>query len=303
MTTATARSDRDLPATLWFLISQAGHLGCGRWSLESDGRLRCACGTVLYLYRQAADGAGDGAPAPTGTRPRGREEQMTPTETAELAALVAAMCPSMHLEETATDAWHLLLADLDIADTREAVIRLGRRQSPIDAADIRAEVHAIREERLARDPLPLPDADPDDPHRYRAELLAIVTAIASGQRVKRAPAVPAQSSPAPVGRSRRDLRAHALRVPCPWCRAAAGRPCTVPRLGIPMKNAPAHASRLIAAGPDEREEREERGEPEEPEEPEGQGERGEKGPGSAPGEPPERQRCRRTVNSPRPFVR
>ncbi|MBL3669607.1 hypothetical protein JL475_27210 [Streptomyces sp. M2CJ-2] len=225
---------------------------------------------------------------------------MTPTETAELAALVAAMCPSMHLEETATDAWHLLLADLDIADTREAVIRLGRRQSHIYAADIRAEVHAIREERLARDPLPLPDSDPDDPHRYRAELLAIVTAIASGQRVKRAPAVPAQPPHTPVGRSRSDLRVHALRVPCPWCRAAAGRPCTVPRLGIPLKNAPAHASRLIAAGPVEREEqegqeeREERGEREE---------QGEKEPGSEPGDTPERQRCRRVVNFPRPFVR
>ncbi|PWI07700.1 hypothetical protein DIZ27_26050 [Streptomyces sp. NWU339] len=220
---------------------------------------------------------------------------MTPTETAELAGLVAAMCPSMHLEETATDAWHLLLVDLDIADTREAVIRLGRRQSHIDAADIRAEVHTIREERLARDPLPLPETDPDDPHRYRTELLAIVTAIASGQRVKRTPAVPAQPPPAPVGRSKSDLRVHALRVPCPWCGAAAGRPCTVPRLGIPMQNAPAHASRLIAAGSVERGERGEREEQ--------GGEQGEKGPGSEPEDTPERRRCRRTANFPRPFVR
>ncbi|MGJ3562105.1 hypothetical protein ACR6C2_43465 [Streptomyces sp. INA 01156] len=69
MTTATARSGRDLPATLWFLISQAGHLGCGRWSLESDGRLRCACGTVLYLYRQAADGREAGYRRPPGRDP------------------------------------------------------------------------------------------------------------------------------------------------------------------------------------------------------------------------------------------
>ncbi|WP_406729383.1 hypothetical protein WJ438_39465 [Streptomyces sp. GD-15H] len=280
MTTAPARGDRDSPATLWFLISQAAHLGCGRWSLGGDGRLRCACGTVLYQYRQPADGAGGGAPAPPGTIPRGKDERMTPTETAGLAALVAAMCPSIHLEETTTDAWHLLLADLDVADTREAVIRLGRRQSHIDAADIRAEVHAIREERLARDPLPLPDTDPDDPHRYRAELLAIVTAIASGQRVRRTPPVPAP--PSPARRSKNDLRAHALGVPCPWCRAAAGRPCTVPRLGTPLKNAPAHASRLIAAGPAEREE---------------------KGPGSEPADTPQRQHCRQTANSPRPHAR
>ncbi|WP_326750813.1 hypothetical protein OH738_38925 [Streptomyces hirsutus] len=282
MTTATARSDRESAATLWFLISQAGHLTCGRWSLGNDGRLRCACGTVLYLYRQPADEAESGAPASPGTFPRGREERMTPAETAGLTALVAAMCPAMHMEETTTDAWHLLLADLDVADTREAVTRLGRRKSHIDAADIRAEVHAIREERLARDPLPLPDTDPDDPHRYRAELLAIVTAIASGQRVKRTSADPAQPPPALVRRSMNDLRVHALRVPCPWCRAAAGRPCTIPRLGIPLKNAPAHASRLIAAGPVEREER---------------------GPGSEPENTPKRQLCRRTTDLPRPFVR
>ncbi|WP_055694177.1 zinc finger domain-containing protein [Streptomyces prasinopilosus] len=285
MTTAEARFDSDSPATLWFLISRAGHLCCGRWSLEDDGRLRCACGSVLYLYRRPEDGADSGAPAPPGAFPRGREDRMTPAETAGLTALVAAMCPSMHLEETTTDTWHLLLADLDVADTREAVTRLGRAQSRIDARDIRAKVHAIREERLARDPLPLPDTDPDDPHRYRAELLAIVTAIASGQRVKRAPAAPAPASPAPADRSRDDLRARALRVPCPWCRAPAGRPCTVPRLGIPLKNAPAHASRLVAAGPGEREEREEGG------------------PGGEPGGRPERRRCRRTADLPRPHVR
>ncbi|MFJ2764456.1 zinc finger domain-containing protein [Streptomyces prasinus] len=288
MTTAAARFDGYSPATLWFLISRAGHLCCGRWSLEDDARLRCACGSVLYLYQQPADGTESGAPAPPGPSPRGREERMTPAETAGLTALVAAMCPSMRLEETTTDAWHLLLADLDVADTREAVTRLGRRQSHIDAADIRAEVHEIREERLARDPLPLPDTDPDDPHRYRAELLALVTAIASGQRVKRAPAVPAQPPPALADRSRNDLRVRALRVPCPWCRAAAGRPCTIPRLGIPLKNAPAHTSRLIAAGPGEREEREEREE---------------RGPGSAPGDNPKRRRCRRTTDFPRPHVR
>lgn len=124
---------------------------------------------------------------------------MISAETAGLVALVASMCPSMHLEETTAKNWYALLADLDAVDAHAAVIRLGRRQRHIAAADIRAEVRAIREERLARDPLPLPDADPDDPHRYRAELLAIVTAIASGQRVKRTPTVP------PPPRPRRPL--------------------------------------------------------------------------------------------------
>ncbi|MER5221864.1 zinc finger domain-containing protein [Streptomyces flaveus] len=177
---------------------------------------------------------------------------MTTAETVQLVTLIASICPSTHLEETTETTaknWHPLLADLDAADAHEAVIRLGRQRHHIAAVDIRDEVRAIREERLARDPLPLPDADPDDPRRYRAELLAIVTAIASGQRVERTPAVPAPPPQALAGRSRNDLRVRALRVPCPWCKAAPGHPCTVPRLGIPLKNAPAHASRLTAADP------------------------------------------------------
>ncbi|MFD3534851.1 hypothetical protein [Streptomyces sp. NPDC058664] len=256
MTTVVAHPGRDALGTVWFLVSQAGHLDCGRWTFEDDKRLRCACGAVLYVYQQSADAAGSGAPAPAGTSPRGREERMLPAETAQLVALVAAMCPSMHLEDTTTDAWHLLLADLDVADVRAAVTRLGRQRSHIAAADIRAEVRAIREERLARNPLPLPDSDPDDPRRYRAELLELVTAIASGQRVQRIPGgrrVPAApggppSHPTGLTGSKRDPRVRSLRVPCPWCGAAVGRPCTVPRLGIPLRRAPAHQARLLAAG-------------------------------------------------------
>ncbi|MFL6056530.1 MAG: hypothetical protein ACJ72W_27085 [Actinoallomurus sp.] len=110
---------------------------------------------------------------------------MTPVEMAQPVALITSICTSMHLEETTTKTWHALLADLDVADANAAVIQLGWRQRHIAAADIRNEVGAIREQRLARDPLPLPDADPDNPHHYRAELLDIVTAIASGRRVRR----------------------------------------------------------------------------------------------------------------------
>ncbi|MFE5909628.1 hypothetical protein ACFQ6B_11165 [Streptomyces wedmorensis] len=247
MTAVVAHPDRDTLGTVWFLVSQTGHLDCGRWTFEDDKWLRCACGTVLYVYQQPVDAAGSGAPASAGTLPRGREERMLQAETAQLVALVAAMCPSMHLEDTTTDAWHLLLADLDVADVRAAVTRLGRQRSDIAAADIRAEVRAIREERLARNPLPLPDSDPDDPRRYRAELLDLVTAIASGRRVQRTPAAPG-GPPSHLTGSKRDPRVRSLRVPCPWCGAAAGRPCTVPRLGIPLRRAPAHQARLLAAG-------------------------------------------------------
>ncbi|GGY46585.1 zinc finger domain-containing protein [Streptomyces omiyaensis] len=247
MTAVAAHPGRDALGTVWFLVSRAGHLDCGRWTFGDGKRLRCACGAVLYAYRQPADAAGSGAPATAGTLPRGEEERMLPAETAQLVALVAAMCPSMHLEDTTTDAWHLLLADLDVADVRAAVTRLGGQRSRIAAADIRAEVRAIREERLARNPLPLPDSDPDDPVRYRAELLALVTAIASGRRVRRTPAAPAAPPSRPTG-PKRDPRVRSLRVPCPWCGAAAGRPCTVPRLGTPLRRAPAHQARLLAAG-------------------------------------------------------
>ncbi|MCZ0982635.1 hypothetical protein O1L60_37170 [Streptomyces diastatochromogenes] len=218
MIAVLAHPDRDTLGTLWFLVSRTGHLDCGRWTFEDDKRLRCACGAVLYVYQQPADAAGSGgAPAPAGTFPRGREERMLPAETAQLVALVAAMCPSMHLEDTTTDAWHLLLADLDVADVRAAVTRLGRQRSRIAASEIRAEVRAIREERLARNPLPLPDSDPDDPRRYRAELLELVTAIASGRRTpglrtpgRRAERVPAAAPsvhrPSPRPREARPAR-------------------------------------------------------------------------------------------------
>ncbi|MEU3605344.1 hypothetical protein AB0E83_07760 [Streptomyces sp. NPDC035033] len=250
MTAVAADPGRDALGTVWFLVSQAGHLDCGRWTFEGGTRLRCACGAVLYVYRRSADEEGSDAPPPAGTSPRGKEERMLPAETAQLVALVAAVWPSMHLEDTTTDAWHLLLADLDVADVRAAVTRLGRERSRVDAADIRAEVRAIREERLARNPLPLPDSDPDDPRRYRAELLELVTAIASGRRVERIPAAPTVPPARPAGpkHDARDPRARSLRVPCPWCGAAAGRPCTVPRLGVPLRRAPAHQARLLAAG-------------------------------------------------------
>jgi hypothetical protein len=120
---------------------------------------------------------------------------MTPVETAQLVALVASICTSMHLEETTTKTWHALLADLDVADANAAMIQLGRRQRHIAAADIRNEVRAIWEQRLARDPLPLPDADPDNPRHYRAELLDIVAAITSGRRVRRVPTTPPSRIP------------------------------------------------------------------------------------------------------------
>ncbi|PZG93490.1 hypothetical protein C1I97_28640 [Streptomyces sp. NTH33] len=136
---------------------------------------------------------------------------MTPTETVRLVGPVAATCPSAHLEETTAQARYLLLADLDATDAWTAVIRLGRQRHHI-AADILAEVRAVRGERLARAPLPLPDTDPDAPRRYRAELLASVNAITSSASTRRPSPRPIRlPSRRPEARRRLEARpAHPL---------------------------------------------------------------------------------------------
>jgi hypothetical protein len=58
------RRGPSLAPALWFLVAEAGHVGCGGWSVDRrDGHLRCACGTVLYEFRPVA-GPRDRAPAP-----------------------------------------------------------------------------------------------------------------------------------------------------------------------------------------------------------------------------------------------
>ncbi|MFF4652785.1 hypothetical protein [Streptomyces sp. NPDC001380] len=258
MTAATDRG-RDGPAALWFLLARSGHLACGRWTFE-DGALCCACGAVLYTYRDppAATAppaatpppgtAGGGAQRPSGALPRGADRPAPSDGTGPPVALAVVALPSTHPEGDAADAaWRLLLADLDVADARAAASRLDRRRGrTTTAADLCAVTRAVREERLTREPPPLPDAGPDDPQRPRTELFALLAAIASGRCAGRPPAAPAAAPR--TGPEDDVLRARALRVPCPWCRAAPGGPCATPRLRIPLTRSPAHPARLRAAG-------------------------------------------------------
>jgi hypothetical protein len=142
---------------------------------------------------------------------------MTPVETLHLATFLTSVYPSVRVrEEPPPQTWHALLADVDAADALIAVIRLARRQHDVDLSEIRAEAHRIREMRLARHPEP--DADSDGPRHFRTSLPELVTVMLS------------------------------LRVPCPWCGAATGQPCTLAEGVTPSRRALAHPARLIAVG-------------------------------------------------------
>jgi hypothetical protein len=81
------------------------------------------------------------------------------------------------------DAWHELLGDLSLEDCKQAVTNVAKRQPFVAPAEIRAEVRAIREERLNRTPVPPPPAELlDDPAAYQRELLRSQKAIADGPR-------------------------------------------------------------------------------------------------------------------------
>ena len=121
---------------------------------------------------------------------------MTPTETVLLTEYVRACCPQQAIGEYTPDAWHDLLDDLSLADCREAVRNVARRQPFVAPAEIRAEVRKIREDRLARTPLPAPPAAlADDPERYREALAANVARVADGMTVRRALAGPLPGDP------------------------------------------------------------------------------------------------------------
>ena len=112
---------------------------------------------------------------------------MTPQETLMLTRYVKACCPQQAIDEYTPDAWHDLLGDLALADCRAGVTAVARRQPFVAPAEIRAEVKRIRDDRLARTPLPAPPAElADDPERYRRALAANVARFADGLTVRKA---------------------------------------------------------------------------------------------------------------------
>ena len=112
---------------------------------------------------------------------------MTPTETVLLTEYVRACCPQQAIGEYTPDAWHDLLGDLRLDDCQEAVRAVAKRQPFVAPAEIRAEVRKIRDDRLARTPLPPPPAElADDTGRYQRAVQAGVKRIADGASLHRA---------------------------------------------------------------------------------------------------------------------
>lgn len=100
-------------------------------------------------------------------------------------------------------AWSSLIGGLDRDDALQAVEdHYGAQTRRLMPADILVGVKRLRAARLERDPEPVPDADPDDIHAYKAALLAGRSRVADGterQRgvehlakttVRRLPAIP-----------------------------------------------------------------------------------------------------------------
>ena len=112
---------------------------------------------------------------------------MKPTDAVVLKEYVKACCPQQRFTEYTTDAWFDLLGDLELEDCRQAVAAVAKRQPFVAPAEIRAEVRKIRDDRLARTPLPPPPAElADDPGRYQRAVQAGVKRIADGASLHRA---------------------------------------------------------------------------------------------------------------------
>jgi hypothetical protein len=107
---------------------------------------------------------------------------VTPQETVLLVAYVKACCPQQAIGEYTPDAWHDLLGDLSLADCRDAVAAVAKRQPFVAPAEIRAEVRRLRAERLAASVIPAPPAElADNPRAYQAALQARIRDAADGR--------------------------------------------------------------------------------------------------------------------------
>lgn len=81
---------------------------------------------------------------------------MNNSEAVVLCRYVKAICPQQAIDEYTPDAWGDLLPDISLADARDAVRELGRRQPFIAPAEIVAETKRIRGRRIANAPHPVP---------------------------------------------------------------------------------------------------------------------------------------------------
>ena len=123
---------------------------------------------------------------------------MTPSEAVLLTRYVKACCPQQQIDDYTPDAWFDLLGDLSMADCREAVKVVGKRQPFVAPAEIRAEVRRVRNDRLSRQIVPAPSAEvADHPGRYKAVVDAGVRQIADGMTRHLAIAAPVREDAPP----------------------------------------------------------------------------------------------------------
>jgi len=91
------------------------------------------------------------------------------------------------------------------------VTAVAKRQPFVAPAEIRAEVRRIRDERLARTPVPAPPADvADQPGRYQMAIRAAVRRIADGLDLRKAIAPAPSSRPDGPPQEWRDAKAAIL---------------------------------------------------------------------------------------------
>ena len=95
-------------------------------------------------------------------------------------------------------AWMRAIGDLQYDDADAAVAaHYGETTERLMPAHVRARVKAARRDRLAREVLPAPDANPDSPLPYRAALAGMLKRIGDGFATRLAIAGPVREGPPP----------------------------------------------------------------------------------------------------------
>ena len=105
---------------------------------------------------------------------------MNATETARICDAISQIKPAQRFDTETPAFWAVILGDIRYEDARQAVLNLGGRQQFIDPSDIITEVRRIRDDRVDRTEMPVPNASPDDPAGYAVEYRALRLAIADG---------------------------------------------------------------------------------------------------------------------------